>query len=343
MPTPEQRYLDRYPDITPTSWKNKTARQHYDMYGKDQGRIWEYEAAPPVSYIDRTREVFLLETGREPTQEELDHWSNEVRQNPSLLNDWFTERQRLGLEVPEGWGGEQGWNPGDMVQQEDPWSRIEQFIGEDFKIDLDPEGKWGALEDVLLKQAREGVDPSQWASQAATDVKAAHKGQEAAIRRDAGRMGINPASGAFGAALQDSGLGLARDQSTAMNQARFAAEDMNRNLRDSAMQHGLQAQDLRLRSQLAEEGARLERAGLGLDMHKYNIYDRHHQDNLGLRWGELGHRFYDTDMTASMDQSKLDAKGRSDLWGGAATLGVGLLSNMGGDDGWWNTVSSWWD
>ena len=77
------------------------------------------------------------------------------------------------------------------------------------------------------KQALEGVDPTRKAAEARTDVAAAFKDQEATLRRDAGRMGLDPNSNKFAESLGAGGLNQARATAGAVTAARTVAEDEN--------------------------------------------------------------------------------------------------------------------
>lgn len=334
-PGPGQRYLEANPDVAANEKYGDNPRGHYEDWGKKEGRKWD---DTPVSYEQRIEEAIYYETGRVPTEEELRIVKEAVDEDPSLLNTWYEDRQRKGLNVPDTWG-EGGWNPKSLVPQADHNEKmqtdIHKFMDEDFEINLDPEGKWKAFEDAVMKDARQGYDPEQWASRAATDVKTAHKGQEAAIRRDAGRMGLNPNSGVFANAYDQSGLGVARDQAGAMTQARMAADELNRDRQLGLAQYGQQAQKMNMDKQLAEHGSRFERLGLGTDWAK-------HKDATDLGWGRVGLGFHEVDNRSKMAKDAAKAQGESDLWAGGATLGAGLLSNAGGKDGWVSGLKSLW-
>ena len=79
----------------------------------------------------------------------------------------------------------------------------------------------------FYRQANEGVDPNEWAARAAVDMGAAYSGSDGALRRDAARMGVDPASGRFANAQGGYGLNMARDLAQAATLGRRAGEDEN--------------------------------------------------------------------------------------------------------------------
>ena len=84
-----------------------------------------------------------------------------------------------------------------------------------------------------------GVDREQWAGRAAADVASAHKDMQGSLSRHAGRMGVNPASGAYAHAMRDGGLAQARDTVGAMSQARLTADQEDYRRKQGAAQMGL--------------------------------------------------------------------------------------------------------
>ena len=85
------------------------------------------------------------------------------------------------------------------------------------------------LEQGLVKQAQEFDTEAyrqQLAARAAADAAKAFQGAQGVSMREAARRGVNPNSGAFGAASNANALGLAAMQTGAANQARQQAEQM---------------------------------------------------------------------------------------------------------------------
>lgn len=316
-----EKYWRDYDDLTRDTWHG-TARQHYEKYGKDEGRVWgglgEKDLPESIrnaskDYTGRIATALYYELGREPTQEEINTVVQAVDKDPSLLNTWYQDRIRKGLDVPRDWGeGEGLWNPATLIPSVDYdkeiWSGVQEMMNEDFELDLDPDGKWAALEHAITEDALNGYNPEQWASRAATDAAVAHKNQLGAIRRDAARMGINPNSGVFGDAYKDAGLGMARNQASAMNQARISAEEMGKDRRRGLADYGLNAQQLNMQKQTAEEGRKFEALGLGADW-----LDNKRRNELG--WGELGHRFYHTDLNSQLNRDKFQAEQEAGEYG----------------------------
>ena len=85
------------------------------------------------------------------------------------------------------------------------------------------------VEQGLVRQAQEFDTEAyrqQLAAKAAADAAKAFQGAQGVSMREATRRGVNPASGAFGAASNANALGLAAMQTGAANQARQQAEQM---------------------------------------------------------------------------------------------------------------------
>lgn len=85
------------------------------------------------------------------------------------------------------------------------------------------------VEQGLVKQAQEFDTEAyrqQLAAKAAADAAKAFQGSQGVMMREATRRGVNPASGAFGAASNANALGLAAMQTGAQNQARQQAEQL---------------------------------------------------------------------------------------------------------------------
>ena len=85
------------------------------------------------------------------------------------------------------------------------------------------------VEQGLVKQAQEFDTEAyrqQLAAKAAADAAKAFQGSQGVAMREATRRGINPNSGAFGAASNANAMGLAAMQAGAANQARQQAEQM---------------------------------------------------------------------------------------------------------------------
>jgi hypothetical protein len=89
----------------------------------------------------------------------------------------------------------------------------------------------------FYQEAAEGVNPEEWAARAGIDVGAAYAGSDAALRRDAARMGVDPSSGRFANAQGGYGLNMARDLAQARTQGRRAGEDENWKRRVMAAQY----------------------------------------------------------------------------------------------------------
>ena len=90
---------------------------------------------------------------------------------------------------------------------------------------LMPERQFAAHK--FYQDANHGVNPEEWAARAGVDVGAAYAGADAALRRDAARMGVDPSSGRFAAAQGGYGLNMAKDLAAARTQGRRAGEDEN--------------------------------------------------------------------------------------------------------------------
>ena len=85
------------------------------------------------------------------------------------------------------------------------------------------------VEQGLVKQAQEFDTEAyrqQLASKAMADAAKAFQGSQGTMMREATRRGVNPASGAFGAASNANAMGLAAMQAGAANQARQQAEQL---------------------------------------------------------------------------------------------------------------------
>jgi hypothetical protein len=85
------------------------------------------------------------------------------------------------------------------------------------------------LEQGLVREAQEFDTEAyrqQLASKAMADAAKAFQGSQGVMMREATRRGVNPASGAFGAASNANAMGLAAMQAGAANQARQKAEQM---------------------------------------------------------------------------------------------------------------------
>ena len=79
----------------------------------------------------------------------------------------------------------------------------------------------------FYQDANHGVNPDEWAARAGVDAAAAYAGADAALRRDAARMGVDPSSGRFANAQGGYGLNMAKDLAQARTQGRRAGEDEN--------------------------------------------------------------------------------------------------------------------
>jgi hypothetical protein len=85
------------------------------------------------------------------------------------------------------------------------------------------------VEQGLVKQAQEfdtEAYRAQLAAKATADAAKAFQGAQGVSMREATRRGVNPASGAFGAASNANAMGLAAMQAGAANQARQQAEQL---------------------------------------------------------------------------------------------------------------------
>jgi hypothetical protein len=90
-------------------------------------------------------------------------------------------------------------------------------------------GTFRPVERGLVQQAQEFDTEAyrqQLAARAAADAAKAFQGSQGVMMREATRRGVNPASGAFGAASNANALGLAAMQTGAANQARQQAEQL---------------------------------------------------------------------------------------------------------------------
>jgi hypothetical protein len=85
------------------------------------------------------------------------------------------------------------------------------------------------VEQGLVRQAQEFDTEAyrqQLASKAMADAAKAFQGSQGVMMREATRRGVNPASGAFGAASNANAMGLAAMQAGSANQARQQAEQL---------------------------------------------------------------------------------------------------------------------
>ncbi|MGE4551897.1 MAG: hypothetical protein AB7D57_02230 [Desulfovibrionaceae bacterium] len=104
---------------------------------------------------------------------------------------------------------------------------------------LDLIEKGTPVRDAFIEQSLNGVDEATVAGLAQTDAQAAASGAQQATQRSLARMGINPTSGAYQEAMQDTGLNTARTVAAAKNNARVVARDENYERLKAAMGLGL--------------------------------------------------------------------------------------------------------
>lgn len=88
----------------------------------------------------------------------------------------------------------------------------------------------------FYKEALRGTDENAAVNEARADVAGAFKEQEGQLRREAGRMGLNPNSNKFATGMGAKGLNQARATASAMTGARQNARTENFNKLASATQ-----------------------------------------------------------------------------------------------------------
>ena len=77
------------------------------------------------------------------------------------------------------------------------------------------------------KQALTGIDPEKKVQEARADIAGTFREEEGALRREAGRMGIDPNSNRYVSAMAGRGLEKAKAIATVSNQARNQVEQIN--------------------------------------------------------------------------------------------------------------------
>jgi hypothetical protein len=77
------------------------------------------------------------------------------------------------------------------------------------------------------KQALKGINPEEKVQQARADIASSFADEEAGLRREAGRLGIDPNSNRFMGAMANRGIEKAKAIGTASNQARNQVEQIN--------------------------------------------------------------------------------------------------------------------
>ena len=170
-----------------------------------------------VDYAYNARMATIAERQQEMSNEYFDFWKDEykpmekaqIEANMELLPQQ-TKLEKLRMQSEE-----------DMMPLRNEYEKglMESNI-EEIK-----QGKPVISE--YYKQALNGQDPNKKVAEARTDVASAFKDQESSLRRDAGRMGLDPNSGKFGDAMGRGGLNQARATAGAMTQARDTAENQN--------------------------------------------------------------------------------------------------------------------
>ena len=257
-----------------------------------------------------------------------------------------------------------GYDPGKLSESnelDEIWGEISSYIGEDFNIDLDPEGKWKALEDVMIQDARQAYSPEREVGRAMADYSSQADMQQRQMVADMKRRGMSDAAIAQ---AMNRGLGTqAAQRAGLMDQARYSADERSRQVRNQALGYGLQSKGQEMERMLAEEGVRHNRLGLGLQgaqsmfdrtaaeqaLRQKELSDqRDHMYNagrLGLGWQDMDNKYKlgwgQLNAQQQLGRDKLDAQATSDLWAGGATLGVGALKNWDSIKDIGSTVSGW--
>jgi hypothetical protein len=91
---------------------------------------------------------------------------------------------------------------------------------------------------AFYDSAVNGVDIESRANRAAADATQAFMNSDSSMRRNASRMGVNPASGAYGAMANQNALNQAKTVAGASTQARTQAEQENFSRLKTAMGYG---------------------------------------------------------------------------------------------------------
>jgi hypothetical protein len=91
---------------------------------------------------------------------------------------------------------------------------------------------------AFYDSAVNGVDIESRANKAAADATQAFMNSDSSMRRNAARMGVNPASGAYGAMANQNALNQAKTVAGASTQARTQAEQENFSRLNTAMGYG---------------------------------------------------------------------------------------------------------
>ncbi len=94
------------------------------------------------------------------------------------------------------------------------------------------------VRDAFYQSALTGMDPDMMANRAAADATQSFMGANSTMRRNAARMGVNPASGAFQGMANQNALNQAKTVAGASTQARTQAENDNFTRLQSAMGYG---------------------------------------------------------------------------------------------------------
>lgn len=87
----------------------------------------------------------------------------------------------------------------------------------------------------FYEQSLNGVDPEARAASAGADVSHSYDNMNQQLVRQSSRLGIDPTSGKMASAMTTMGNQKAKDQASAMNTARTAAQDENYSRLKSAM------------------------------------------------------------------------------------------------------------
>lgn len=107
------------------------------------------------------------------------------------------------------------------------------------------------LEESLVEQLAEGVDPQEYMATAGMDVQRAFDRSRAEREQQAMRYGIDPSSGAFQRSIGDTSVSQALGEAQAMTAARRTAEDLDISRRAQALGY---AQGIPISQQQATSG-----------------------------------------------------------------------------------------
>ena len=206
------------------------------------------------------------------------------------------------------------------------WDNISKIMGQDFSINLDPEGKWKVLEDIMIQDAKQAYDPDKEVGRAMADFASQQDLQQRQMIADMRRRGMSE-----DAIAQAIGQGVgtsAAQRAGLMDQARYSADDRSRQVRNAALGYGLESKNQELQRIMSEHDAQQGAAGLGLQ--GAQAFDNHliNKANLGLQQelgkGELALGYDKLGLNKDLDIQKMllqDKFNQANNWLGVAKLG----------------------